>query len=206
MELKDYINTSINSGEMIAIIGNLNVFENILNYKHKNVSVLEHLLNFSDQEKIIKAFYAVNLECDILEELMCNLSLCHINKIKIVEALLKHDDTCVFYNIHKGLNDRDKQNLKRILKAMQDNNKKIILISNDIEFFFDFVKKLIIVDKDTIINEFDHVDWYNEEIYKYVNKPPIINFVMECKNQNIKLDSCLETKELIKAIYRSVGK
>lgn len=207
MEIKDYINNKINNSEIVAIIGNTEYFEDMLSQDNVgNMKVLDYLLAFSSKEKIIKALKIVDLTEAILQKEMSFLSIGDKNKIKLAEAFLKKEDTYIFFDIHKGLKYLEVQNAKRLLKALAENNKKIILVSNDIEFYFNFVKRVLLIDGNNVVSEKNPINWFDEEIYSYVAKPPIIDFVMNCKKRNIKIDNCIETKELLKSIYRSVSK
>ena len=47
-------------------------------------------------------------------------------------------------------------------------------------------------------------DIYDENLYKYVSIPPIIEFVKCIQNKGIKMDNYTDTYELLKAIYRSI--
>lgn len=208
MEIKEYINNNLKNGEIVGVIGNIEKIELDM-LPHDNVDsikVLEHLSTFSSKDMIIKALKIVELEESILNKQINSLSIAEANKIGVAEAFLKKEELYVFLDIHKGLKYREIQNLKRLLKALAENNKKIVIVSNDIEFYFNFVKKVVLVDNNDEIKEKNPINWFDEEIYHYVAKPPIIDFVMNCKKRNIKIDNCVETKELLKSIYRSVDK
>ena len=123
----------------------------------------------------------------------------------VVEALVSKEDTFIFQDVHKSLTYREIQNIKRVLKKIAEHNKKVIVVTNDVEFLFGLTKIVYGVKNDFITN-LSPIDWFADEIYNYVSKPPIIEFVSNCKKRNIKIDNCYETKELLKAIYRSVGK
>lgn len=206
MEIKEYISSELCSGEIIAVIGNVNNDSLVTTKNNEGIKVLEYLATFADNEKILKALKVVDSNKSLLNKLIKDLSVAEKNKVAIMEAFLKKDKTHIFSDIHKGLKYREQQNLKRLLRALADNNRNIILISNDIEFYFNFVKKVIIVDNNTILKIKYPVDWFDEELYNFVAKPPIIDFIMNCKKRNIKIDNCVETKELLKSIYRSVDK
>ena len=206
MEIKEYISNELSSGEIIAVIGSVNNDSLMTTKNNDGIKVLEYLTAFADNEKIIKAIKVVDANKSLLNKLMNDLTIADSNRLAIMEAFLKKEKTHVFLDIHKGLKYREQQNLKRLLKALADNNRNIILVSNDVEFYFNLVKKVIIVDNNTILKIKYPVDWFDEELYNFVAKPPIIDFIMNCKKRNIKIDNCVETKELLKSIYRSVDK
>lgn len=206
MEIKEYISNELSNGEIIAVIGNVNNDSLMTIKNNEGIKVLEYLATFADNEKILKALKVVDANKSLLNKLMKDLSIAEKNKVTITEAFLKKEKTHIFFDNHKGLKYREQQNLKRLLKALANNDRNIILVSNDIEFYFNLVKKIIIVDNNTILKIKYPVDWFDEELYNFVAKPPIIDFIMNCKKRNIKIDNCVETKELLKSIYRSVDK
>lgn len=200
MELMEYIKENIEN-EVIGVIGSVNNPNNFDN----NESIKSYLGMLAAPEKVNKAISAVSLSSNLLNEQINKLSVGNFNKFVVAASLLENKDLNVFYNINKGLSNREIQNFKRIFKAMSEKGKKVILISNDVLMFFNYVKHLLIVDNNGVIKDIKEINWYEEEIYEYVSKPPIIEFVMNLKKRNIKIDDCVETKELLKAIYRSVS-
>lgn len=201
MEIKTLIENS-NKGEITAFIG-----EVILEINNDlDEVVIDYLTKFGNHDKINKALQVVELNNDVLNKKYNQLSTSELNKLNVVEALLNNEEVQIFDNINKCLTYREVENLKRVLKKLAEHNKKVIVLSNDIEFLFNLTKKVYAVKDNKIVNKFNPIDWFDAEIYNYVAKPPIIDFVMNLRKKNIKIEDCVETKELLKAIYRSVSK
>ena len=206
MEVKELINNA-NNGEITAYIGSFNIEQGLVlpKFNNENITVVDYFSSICTQDKLIKALPVLEIKEDVLTLKITELSNSLKNKLAVVEALVSKEDVFIFDNVHKSLAYREIQNIKRILKKMSEYNKKVIVITNDVEFLFDLTKKVYGI-KNDVMNKLSPIDWFNDEVYNYASKPPIIEFVMNLKNRNIKIDNCYETKELLKAIYRSVGK
>lgn len=202
MELNNIIEIS-NFGEITAVIGNTMSFK-----KRDKLSGLvgNQLMKEASKEKVLKALQIVSLTEEVLTKTFESLAISTINKLEIVMALISKNDTLVFFDIHKGFNYREIEDLKRLLKKLISHNKKVIIVTNDVEFLFNLTKRIIVVSKDKEKIEMNPVNWFDDEIYQYVSQPPIIEFIKYCRNRNIKIENALETKELLKAIYRGVSK
>lgn len=202
MELNHIIEKA-NYGEIIAVIGNTSPFVE----RAKFSGLVEtQLMNVASKEKILKSLQIVNLTEDVLSRSFESLSISIKNKLEIVMTLISKKDSFIFYDIHKGLNYRETEDLKRLLKKLASCNKKIIVVTNDVEFLFNLTKNVVLITDNNEIIELNPVNWFDDAIYQYVSEPPIIEFIHYCHKKNIKMENVLETKELLKAIYRGVGK
>ena len=196
-----------NKGEITSYIGNIEITNNTVlpRFSNDDITLLEYLSKICSKEKILKAFTTLDIKEDVLNFYISELSQSLKNKLAIVEALVSNEEVLIFKNIHKGLSYREVEAIKRILKKFIEYNKKVLIITDDIEFLFGLTKKLVIVKSEDFV-VLSPVNWLDLKIYDYVSKPPIIDFVLNCKKRGIKIDDSFETKELLKAIYRSVDK
>ncbi len=88
-----------------------------------------------------------------------------------------------------------------ILKKIANEYKiKTVIFTNDLKFAFNLVDKIIINEKDIV--KFLNGDFYNDEIYNYIEMPEIIDFVKSSKYRKIALDNYLEISDLLKGINR----
>jgi len=193
-------------GEITAFVGSLSLTGNktLPNFKNES-NVLDHFINICEKEKLVKALSILEVKEEVLSFSVTELSNSLKNKLAIIESLVSKENVFVFDNIQKSLSYREIQNVKRVLKKLAEHNKKVIVVTNDIEFLFGLTKNVLVIDRDKFV-DLTPIDWFDQNIYQYVTKPPIIEFVMNCKQRGIKIDNCYETKELLKAIYRSVDK
>ena len=63
---------------------------------------------------------------------------------------------------------------------------------------------LLFFHKGKVVVTGDKRDLYNEDLYKYIKCPKIIEFIKMVKDKDINLSNYLDINELIKGIYRSV--
>ena len=205
MELKSLINNA-KFGEVTAVVGSNTENVKVLpNYDNQAISVTNYFSKYCDKEKLLKAFKVLNVQSVVSNFMLCDLSLSLKNKLAIVEALVSKENTLVFYNVHKGLSYREQQEVKRILKKLAEHKKKVIIITSEVEFLLGLTK-IVFAEQASFYADLTPINWLDVSVYDYIAKPPIIEFVMNCQKRGIKIDNCYETKELLKAIYRSVDK
>ena len=111
----------------------------------------------------------------------------------------------IFDYYEKGFNYKDIDYLKKVLRRLKGNyGKNIIIVSDNIGAFLDTLDDYIIFHKGKIVLTGDKRDLYNEDLYKYIKCPKIIEFIKMVKDKDINLSNYLDINELIKGIYRSV--
>ena len=207
MEIMEYLKKF--SGEIVAIVGSVELSD-FAEYKilpSQNIARVEdYFLKFSTKEKLLKALQVVELNDAICNKDFKNLNIGDINKLAIVESLLTKESLFIFENINKGLNHRECENIKRVLKKLNEHQKTIVVVTNDVDFLFNLTKHVLVVDKNNVVKPFNPINWFDSDVYNYISKPPIIDFIEYCRSRKIKIENALETKELLKSIYRSVNK
>lgn len=172
---------------------------------HQNLLVRTYLEknfeNFSFS-KFQDACRMVLLDGQILNTNMKNLSYTESKRLRFVEALLNRSETIVFDSFEKGFYGRDRSYYQKLLVKLTKYGKNIIYVTNDISFLFGIVKKFILFTEDS----FEWIDdFYDSKIYQYVEKPSIVAYIQYLEQKKISMDHYLETKEILKAIYRSVN-
>lgn len=206
MELENLISIA-KHGEITAFVGDIIDINGqaLPHFKPENNTVVEYFSGICDKDKLLKALPVLNLKPNVINSSLRVISNSLKNKLAVIEALVSKEDVLIFNDVHKSLTYREIQNVKRILNKLAEHNKKVIILTNDAEFLFGLTKVVYGV-KTGVLKDLSPVNWFHEDVYNYVSKPPIIEFVLNCKRRNIKIDNCYETKELLKAIYRSVSK
>ena len=108
----------------------------------------------------------------------------------------------ILNNFDLGFNNKIKSKISKLIKTVNAENKtNFIVISNDINFI-NKTTKHIIISKNKIIK-------YQGDILTaikqgFIDKPPIISFIDMANEKGANLDYTLDSKELLKGIYRSV--
>ena len=199
IRLKDFIQP----GKIVTFVnfsGSFRHFKNTKKVFHQNISVqkyFEKKLGTFSQEKFVDACRMVLLDPEIIHGNVSKLSYTEAKKLRFVEALLFHAETILFVNTFKI-----RSYYQKLFSKLTKYGKCILLISDDISFLMNFVSDFILFEP----NQYQLLhDFYDERIYKYVKMPEVISYIKYLETKGIRLEHYLETKEVLKAIYRSVS-
>ncbi|MBQ9833663.1 MAG: hypothetical protein IJO33_00495 [Bacilli bacterium] len=197
MEINYYLNLA-SFGEIITLLNANHNKEN----KLPKVTLKEYLLAVASQEKILKVFKMLGIEEQVLEKHVNDLVSLEEKLIVLATQLLKGKEVILNY-FEKGLNEKERIYLKRILRKLAHDYKvKVLVFTNDLEFMLDLVDKIIILENNEIVKTLTNKDFYNEDVFKYIDMPPIISFVKKCQKTGKKLDNYIDVSELLKGLYR----
>ncbi len=156
-------------------------------------------------EKIKASLQMVNGEEKLLTRNLLTLSSSEILRVKLMQKLMDNEEVIILENWDRYFMEKDWQFFKKLFKKLAKRyNKAIGIISDNVGFMIDLVDMLVIKKSENEVLEFSGKDFYNEKIYKYLDKPKVIDFVSYLKKNNKNLDyyNYVEMKELLKAIYR----
>ena len=155
-----------------------------------------------DIKNIKKGLKIVGLNENILDKDISELSISEKWKIELLTKLQM--DTIIVGNLSSSLILRDRELTKKLLKKLSNNyNKKIVVIDSDVNSFINLAENIIVLKDKNIV--YETTDFYDAELYKFVEKPKIIEFINYVNKKDKKLNNNLEIYELIKDIYRSVS-
>ena len=196
MEIGYYLN-NIEYGEAALLLGS--------RYNKKidinGDTIKEFLLQVATETKVAKVIKMLALDDSVLNKKPKDITNLENTLIILAYQLLKGKELVVNY-LDVLLNYKEEVYLKRVLvKLAHQYNVKIAIFTNNIKFCFGLVDKILIVKDREIIRYLDN-DFYDLEIYKYIDMPDIIDFVIRTNNSGKKMDRYLELDELIKGIYR----
>lgn len=149
-----------------------------------------------------KAFKMVGLSKDILDKNINELSLSEQFKLDLATKLDK--DIIIIGNLSKNLIYKDIEYIKKLLiKLNNDYHKKIIVIDEDVNIFFNLVKYMYVIRNKKVIYKTDN--FYSDELYKYCKMPKIIEFIKYVNEDKKRLNENIDIYELIKDMYRSLS-
>lgn len=151
-----------------------------------------------------KCSYAKDLGLDetISNKKVSNLSSCESKLVMLIKIALLKPEFIILNNFDLGFNYKDKSRLSRFIKTINATYGTIfIIITNDLLFMNKCVKHIIIIRNKIIKYQGDIMSAIKEDL---LEKPPIINFIDMANTKGAKLDYTLDSKELLKGIYRSV--
>ena len=185
-----------------GLMGNINITTNNANYSivtdHKFNGTVKEYLN---SEKGSSSLKMVMLNESFLTKKSNELSVSELKKVSLAKALIENKDYLVLNYFEKELNYQEKENFKRLWRKLsKDYEKTIIIFTNDITSIWSLACELIIVDKYNIINTVSKENYF--KIIDNINKPEIVKFTELMRELGIDVEDYMDTKELLKAIYR----
>lgn len=197
MEINYYLN--------IAQYGEITFFIDA-NYNKENKlepsSIKEQLLAISSQNKIIKVFKMLGIDQSALEKNVDSLNFLEEKLIMLAKQLLIGKELILNF-LEKGLNEKERIYLKRVIKKLAHDYKvKVLVFTNDLDFLLNFIDKVVILENNEIKSVISNKDLYNENIYQYIDMPDIIAFVKKCQNLGKRLDNYIDVSEVLKGLYR----
>ena len=176
-------------GNIIGIITKDNlVHENYSNQKVKDLII----------EKVNDSLKMVGLTPDCLAKDFGALASNDQNKVILASKL--NNDVIILNDFTKGMIHKELIYFKNLLKKISTYHKKIILISNDLNFFLKLVDHIYVIENEKIV--YETTDLTDKKLYEYVDQPNILKFVDLTQARGINLPYYLEFNDLLKAIYR----
>lgn len=158
------------------------------------------------EDRTIDSLKIAGLDESYLNKNPNKLSSSLQNRIVLACMISYNPETLIFVNFEMNFTYKEKEMFKRLLRLMKNKyNKTIIIISKKVEFFLGLVDKYLVINNGKNVLEGDKNDFYNDELYKYCEMPKIIDFVKTIQKENHKIENYIDTKELIKGIYRDVS-
>ena len=166
------------------------------NYSYTTKNVVKH---------IVQALKIVGLDESYLDKDPNELSKEEKKKIELASVLSYNPELIVLDNFDRGLSNRDKEYFRRLFLRLKNKyDKTIIIITRDVSFLFDIVDNVTVINKGNIVLSEGKEIFYNNNLYKFVNMPKIIEFTRYAEVNGHDIKKCLDIKELIKELYRNV--
>ncbi|MCI8575358.1 MAG: hypothetical protein HFI09_02705 [Bacilli bacterium] len=210
VKLKDFIEP----GKILAFVNFRGSFQKLKNNAKisyivddlflQNISVhkyLEKKLGNYSKEKFLDACRMVLLDAAVLNRNVSKLSSTEAKKLRFVEALLFHSETLLFVHFEKGFLFKSRSYYQKLFLKLIKYGKCIILVTDDLSFLMGMLSCFYFFeDKGYRLVS----DFYDDQIYQVIPMPPVIEYVKYLEQRGLKIEHYLETKEVLKAIYRSV--
>ena len=146
----------------------------------------------------------LDLDKSILNYKIKDISKVTFKYVLLTYILLNNIDIIIFDHIEVGMSYKEIRHIKQIIKELQKSNFKIIVVTKDITFMDNLVEELIVINNKEEVYRGNTKDVFNEPIS--IMEPNIIKFINMANRKGADLNITLDNKELLKDIYRSVGK
>lgn len=167
-----------------------------------NTIISDNKVSELNIKNINNALKMVGLDISLKDKKYSELSLSEQLKIDLATKLDK--DIIIIGNMSNNLIYKDREYIKKLLiKLNNDYHKKIVVIDEDISVFIGLVKDICVMENKSIIYECNN--FFDDNLYKYVKMPKIVEFIKYVNKDNKLLDENLDIYELLKDMYRRLS-
>lgn len=181
-------------------------------YKYEKVkdNLENELTNkkYSKSKRIEDSLKLVNLNADILNKNIDELTYIELKKLSFIMAVINNPRIIILENFTEGLSNSEKYSLSILLRMLKNKYSKIIiLIGKDTDYYYrisDYIfltkdKKIIKYGNKNILQDIELLNKNNIKV------PYIVEFINEYKKHNKEFNDYNNILDLIKAIYRDIG-
>jgi len=156
------------------------------------------------EEKILKSLQLVKLKSSLSHVSISSLTRSEAKRLQLAELLLIHSKVFVLEHFFEGLIYSEREYFKRFFRnLMNKQGISMILLENDMNFVSETVKQFYLF---TTKEKYQLVtDFYDDEIYKYVDMPFTVELVKYFESKGHFVDHDVTFNETLKAIYRGVS-
>lgn len=159
-------------------------------------------LKLKVDNEILDVIKNLNLNSDILNKKIKILSTNEFKLVLLAYLLLKNPEVYIFDYFEIGLSYRNRKMFINLLRALKSEGKTIIVITNNLGFLYEVSDNIMMVEDRKLIYNGNKKDLF---IVRRVKEyPPIIDFIRKANKKNANLLYTMDTKELLKDIYRGL--
>ena len=217
------ITLNLDNNDLIGIytVQNINIDDNNSNYNFIDFNRIFFTKKVSDEfflykreieddlflDKVLSSLKMVGLSDEFLEREFSILSKSERNLLTLALAFLNKSDIMIFNNIEKNLDNKNKNNIIKIIKKLKNNyDKKIIIIDSNINFIYEFCSYIVILkDNKVLVQDKKNVIFNDLNIFlnNNIEIPFLVNFSYIANNYNINIPLFDNVNDLIKVVYRN---
>lgn len=202
MTVKKNTNSYFNKKNITAIYGEASDLSIIIN----NYAKLEYNSKHKVKtfiKKDTRFFKDLNLTEEILNKKIAELSFCEFKFILLIKAILLKPEIIILDNFEKGFTPKSYNLIWHFIKKITlSENIKFLIISKDLKFINKITKKIIIINNKIIKYQGDIITAIKQNL---IETPDIIDFIELANEKKAKLTYTLDSKDLLKDIYRRVS-
>lgn len=148
-------------------------------------------------------FNYLDLDMKLLNKKIKDLSKTDFKFILLAYLLVNNVKYIILDYFDVGLTHKDQKRLVRILRNLKNEGIAIIVLSKNLVFLDQIVNSIIVVKNNELVYNGKMSLLISEHI-KLVDEPEILRFISLANKRGANLDLTLDSKELLKDIYRSV--
>jgi len=193
--------------QTVGVIGDINDLLNegfdIEGLMYDDNWTVKRFLNgfrFKINERVITLFNMLELDLELLNKKIKNISRTDFKFVLLTYAILKNYKTIIFDHMDLNMSHKDKKKLLNFIRKIKNAELSFIFLSTNMEFLYKVSDHLIIFNEGKIVYDDLIENVYNESIID----SKIIKFINLANNKGANLTYTFDRKELLKDIYRSV--
>lgn len=159
--------------------------------------------NSNVEKRIEDSLKIAGLNSSYLDRKPNELSFTEQKKLKFACLMSYNPEVLVLNDFEKGLSYKEREYFRKLfLKLKSKFGKTIILLSRKLEFLFDVVDKVYVINKGKLVYDGNQSIFYEDELYRYIEMPKIVEFTKYLHNEGHPILEYTDFKELIKELYR----
>lgn len=180
------------------VIDEIYFYAKIRNYKSDNI-----------KNEIINLLEKFELEKSILDRICHSLSQTEKYYVKLVANLITNPDVIIFKDILSGMDLKNKKIMKKFLEELKEQEKLIILTSNDSNILYELTEEVFIFKEGNLIINGNTNDIYTNVEILLKNKVDVPYFSLLTYKANNEKGANLfyrkDVRDVIKDVYKSVS-
>lgn len=194
-------NNLLNDRPFLSFIGEVKDLETLLS--NLNLSSYKETKKVKHYLKTTEYFNDLKLDDELLNKKIADLSSYELMCFKLLTIINKKPSIIILDNVDCKICEKYKSKLLNFIRLINASKRiKFIIISSNTVFLNQISKDCLVMKNGIIKYQGQIIDGIKSD---QIKKCEIIDFIdIANQKKNAKLDYYLETKELLKAIYRSV--
>ena len=156
---------------------------------------------FGLDSRIDAIFKYLDIDTSLKNVKLGRLSKADFKFILLAKVLLLNENNIVFDYFDVGLTSKEQKRLIKIIKMLKKDGKTVVIISNNLVFMSSVIDHVVIINNGSIFYEGNLDDLIK---LRDVPDTEIIKFIKLANKSGANLNYTLDSKELLKDIYRSV--
>lgn len=194
-------NNLLNNRPFLSFIGEVKDLETLLS--NLNLSSYKETKKVKHYLKTTEYFNDLKLDNELLNKKIADLSSYELMCFKLLTIINKKPSIIILDNVDCKICEKYKSKLLNFIRLINASKRiKFIIISSNTVFLNQISKDCLVMKNGIIKYQGQIIEGIKSD---QIKKCEIIDFIdIANQKKNAKLDYYLETKELLKAIYRSV--
>lgn len=194
-------NNLLNDRQFLSFIGEVKDLETLLS--NLNLSSYKETKKVKHYLKTTEYFNDLKLDNELLNKKIADLSSYELMCFKLLTIINKKPSIIILDNVDCKICEKYKSKLLNFIRLINASKRiKFIIISSNTVFLNQISKDCLVMKNGIIKYQGQIIDGIKSD---QIKKCEIIDFIdIANQKKNAKIDYYLETKELLKAIYRSV--